>query len=123
MKIFTTFAAALLFSVGAVAQCLAGPVGEWRIADGSANITIHPCGGELCGFISWAADGTSMIGKQVLVGMQPMGRIWSGTAVNVRDGQKYSAHLSMASEDKLLKVEGCVTGGTICGGQQWVRIR
>jgi len=123
MKIFTTFAAALLFSVGAVAQCLAGPVGEWRIADGSANITIHPCGGELCGFISWAADGTGMIGKQVLVGMQPMGRIWSGTAVNVRDGQKYSAHLSMASEDKLLKVEGCVTGGTICGGQQWVRIR
>lgn len=106
------------FSTAAVA----GPIGEWRIADGTANITIHSCGAHLCGFVSWTKDGDAIVGKPVLLGMTKSGDVWTGTIVNVRDGQKYNARLSLQNEH-ILKVEGCVIGGMICGGQQWSRLK
>jgi uncharacterized protein (DUF2147 family) len=48
--------------------------------------------------------------------------VWSGTVVNTVDGQRYSARMSMQGE-QVLKVEGCVMGGLICGGQQWSRVK
>jgi uncharacterized protein (DUF2147 family) len=112
--------AALLALIAAPA--LGGPVGEWRIADGTANVAIRPCGANLCGFVSWSQDGENLVGKQVLLAMRPDGQKWSGTVVNVRDGQRYAARMSLVS-DEALKVEGCVMGGLICGGQQWSRLR
>lgn len=122
MKLFSMIGALSLISISLASETLAGPLGEWRIADGSANVSIRQCGGNLCGFVSWAQDGPSMVGKQVLISMRPNGTMWSGTIVNVRDGQKYTAHMTMQGEETL-KVEGCVMGGMICGGQQWARVR
>jgi uncharacterized protein (DUF2147 family) len=122
MNILSVLGALTLVSMSAATQALAGPVGEWKIADGSANVSIHPCGGNLCGFVSWSKEGDGVVGKQVLVSMRPNGTLWSGTVINVRDGQKYTARMSM-QDDQTLKVEGCVMGGMICGGQQWERVR
>ncbi len=46
---FMSIASALAFSAGS-AWAMPGPVGEWRIADGSATVDIRPCGDELCGY-------------------------------------------------------------------------
>jgi uncharacterized protein (DUF2147 family) len=91
----------------------AGPVGIWRVADGSAEVHVMPCRGSLCG---------SVHGKRVFINMKPSGaNLWTGTIVDVRDGTKYAGKISMQGE--ALRVEGCVLGGAICGGQTWTRIR
>jgi len=123
MKILSMIGAVSVLVISSLAaQALADPVGEWRIADGSADVAIEACGDNLCGFVSWSQDGESVVGKEVLISMRPKGALWSGTVVNVRDGQKYVARLSM-QDDETLKVEGCVIGGMICGGQHWARVR
>jgi uncharacterized protein (DUF2147 family) len=114
-------------SIVAAVSCLpasafAGPVGEWRIADGTANVAIHNCGGDLCGYVSWSKDQGAMVGKPVLVGMKPIGGAWAGSVLNARDGQKYIARMSLRGE-RTLKIEGCVIGGLICGGQEWSRLK
>ncbi len=123
MKLLSLIAAISVLSTSFFAsQAIAGPVGEWRIADGSANVSIRQCGGNLCGFVSWSQESQNMVGQEVLISMRPNGALWSGTVVNVRDGQKYVARMSM-QDDQTLKVEGCVMGGMICGGQHWERVQ
>lgn len=126
MKIRTLMtAASLIFATLAplaTASASSGPVGEWQIADRSANIAIRPCGANLCGFVSWSKDTAAAVGRQVLINMKPSGHLWSGTVVNVVDGEKYDARISLLT-DSILKVEGCVMGGMICGGQEWSRVR
>ena len=91
----------------------AGPVGVWRVADGSAQVHLMLCHGALCG---------SVKGKQVLINMKPNGaNLWAGTIVDVRDGTQYAGKISMEGES--LRVEGCVMGGALCGGQTWTRVR
>jgi uncharacterized protein (DUF2147 family) len=98
-----------------------GPLGEWRVADGSANVAIRPCGPDLCGFISWTKDPGDVVGREILIDMKPVGALWSGTVLNVVDGQKYDARISLLSDD-VLKIEGCAMGGAFCGDQQWSRV-
>ncbi len=98
-----------------------GPIGEWKIADGTANVAIRPCGGDLCGFVSWAKESSTTLGRQVLIDMKPDGHSWFGTAVNVVDGEQYTARMTLES-GRTLKVEGCIIGGMICGGQEWSRV-
>ncbi len=54
--------------------------------------------------------------------MRPQGDRWTGTIVDVSDGQRYSGHISLVSESTL-KVEGCAMGGMFCGSQNWSRAR
>jgi uncharacterized protein (DUF2147 family) len=121
MKIRTLMTAASL-TLLTLATASAGPVGEWKIADGTANVAIRPCGENLCGFVSWSKDMGGIVGQQVLIDMRPDGRLWSGTVVNVVDGQKYDARISLLS-DSVLRVQGCIVGGLICGDQQWSRVK
>jgi uncharacterized protein (DUF2147 family) len=121
MKIRTLITAASL-TLLTLATASAGPVGEWKIADGTANVAIRPCGENLCGFVSWSKDMGGIVGQQVLIDMRPDGRLWSGTVVNVVDGQKYDARISLLS-DSVLRVQGCIVGGLICGDQQWSRVK
>jgi uncharacterized protein (DUF2147 family) len=116
-----------MLSAAAIFCCLgtgafAGPVGEWRISDGTANVAIRNCGANLCGYVSWSKDSDAMIGKPVLIAMRPHGNVWAGSIVNARDGQKYVGRMSLRGEETL-KIEGCVLGGMICGGQHWSRLK
>lgn len=113
--------AAFMILAGLNTSAAGGPAGEWRIADGTANVAIRPCGVNYCGSVSWAKD-ADMIGKPVLISMKASGQSWAGSIVNARDGQRYVGRMTMRG-DEILKVEGCVLGGMICGGQQWSRLR
>lgn len=122
-----------LVSGAAVAQAATG---EWLVANGKARIRISPCGGALCGAISWLQTPTrdennpdpakrnrSLVGTQILRGMRPAGpNRWEGEIYNAENGQIYMGSISMMGAD-MLRVEGCVLGGLICGGENWTRVK
>ena len=110
------------------------PAGEWLAEDGDARIRITECGKNLCGFVAAAKNagdtdrknpnpalrGRPIIGLPVLLDMKPAGTRWEGRIYNAKDGQTYDANISLIDPQKL-RVEGCVFGGLICGGQNWTR--
>lgn len=119
--LFILSALASLALAAQVRAAAADPAGEWRIADGTANVQIRRCAAALCGQVSWAKD-AAMIGRQVLVSMKPDGDVWAGLVVDARNGAKYNGRISLRGE-QTLRVEGCVLGGIICGGQNWSRVK
>ena len=109
---------ALVASVSAL-MAGASPAGQWVVRDNSARVLIRSCGPNLCGNLSWTADGND-VGQQILIDMRPDGARWTGTVVDIRNGRKYLAHLVMQS-DQALRLDGCVLGGLFCGGEVWTR--
>ncbi len=102
-------------------SAFASPIGEWVVKDRSARVAIHNCGANLCGQLSWTADGKDL-GQPVLIEMKPDGARWTGTVIDLRNGRRYLAHISLQTE-QALKLDGCVLGGLICGGEVWTRYR
>jgi uncharacterized protein (DUF2147 family) len=122
-----------LFSISAAyAQ---SPVGEWVVEDGTAHIRIVPCGNALWGVISWTKDtpgrdehnpdpskrSRSVLGMPILINMKPAGTRWEGEVYNAENGETYTSHISLENGD-VLRIEGCVFGGFICGGENWRRV-
>jgi uncharacterized protein (DUF2147 family) len=57
----------------------------------------------------------------VLIDMKPAKNDhWEGQAYNPTDGRTYSSNISLKSSD-VLRIEGCVFGGLLCGGEDWTR--
>ena len=128
--------------IAATPVVAAEPTGEWRIANGAANIRIENCGGALWGVVSWeqvpgrdnqnpdpALRGRPMLGVPILVGMKettqqgwggPPQQRWEGHIYNAENGQMYSGNIRLVNPNTL-RVEGCVLGGVFCGGQDWTR--
>jgi hypothetical protein len=110
-------------------------MGTWRVTDGTANIEIAPCGNALCGTVAWTDQpdqkdnknpdvsqrNRPVLGITVLQNMEPQRDKWVGSVYNARDGHTYDAKISMHGDDTL-RLEGCLPGGVICGGQNWSRI-
>ena len=113
----------------------AEPTGEWRVANGAANIRIDDCGGALWGIISWEKQpgvdshnpnpgerSRPTLGLPILRAMRPTKPgLWEGEVYNAENGQTYSSRISLTAPD-VLRIEGCVLGGLICGGQNWTRV-
>jgi uncharacterized protein (DUF2147 family) len=113
----------------------ASPMGTWRVTDGTANIEIAPCGNALCGTVAWtdkpdqkdnknpdvSQRNRPVLGITVLQNMEPQRDKWVGSVYNARDGHTYDAKISMRGDDTL-RLEGCLPGGVVCGGQNWSRI-
>lgn len=114
----------------------ADPIGEWLVADGSAQIRIAPCADALWGALSWAREpgfdsqnpdpakrSRSIVGVPILRSMKAVGpNRWEGEVYNAKNGKMYSASIALQSDD-VLKIEGCVLGGLFCGGENWTRIQ
>jgi len=110
------------------------PLGEWAVENGAAHIRIVSCGTGLWGVISWTKGppGTdennpdpakrtrSMMGVPILMNMQPGKSQWDGEVYNAENGETYNSNISLVSADQL-RIEGCVLGGLICGGETWTR--
>lgn len=103
------------------APALAGSaVGQWTVSDGSARISIQSCGANLCGTVASAATAAHR-GMQILRQMKPSGENhWVGTILDPRTGSVYHSKMTLQGDNKL-KVQGCVAGGFLCGGQSWTR--
>jgi uncharacterized protein (DUF2147 family) len=114
----------------------AEPTGEWRVANGAANIRIDDCDGALWGIISWekepgidshnpdpAERSRPTLGLPILRSMRPTKPgLWEGEVYNAVNGKTYSSRISLTAPD-VLRIEGCVLGGLICGGENWTRVK
>jgi uncharacterized protein (DUF2147 family) len=114
----------------------ADPTGDWRVADGVANIRVAQCNGSMWGAVSWekqpggrdeynpdASKKTRpTLGMATLIDMKKKPGIdqWEGQVYNAKDGQLYSATITPAGADQL-EIKGCVMG-FLCGGETWTRV-
>lgn len=141
MRAFPCVAAAIVLLAGSLPLTGAiaaepQPTGEWRTANGLANVRIDDCGGILWGIISWekvpggtdsknpdpALRNRPTLGLHILRAMKPTSPgLWEGEVYNAEDGQTYDSKISLSAPD-VLKIEGCVLG-FLCGGEEWTRVK
>lgn len=126
-------AAAVVLGAGSAA--MAEPVaGTWKTEPGDTggylHVAVAPCGGAVCGTILTAFDANGVEsgdyehkGKKMLWDMEADGGgSYSGGKIWAPDADKtYSSKMSLSGNT--LTVKGCVAGGLICRGQDWVRVQ
>ena len=104
--------------------------GMWRSPGGNSIISIAPCGGNLCGTVSWASDKARMdaskttpqlVGTQLLTGLQQdrNGR-WHGSLFIPDKNMRVTAKIELVG-DQQLKVSGCAAGRALCKSALWTR--
>lgn len=114
----------------------ADPTGDWRVADGVANIRVAQCNGSMWGAVSWekqpggrdennpdvSKKNRPTLGMPTLIDMKkkPGADQWEGQVYNAKDGQLYSATITPVGIDQL-EIKGCVMG-FLCGGETWTRV-
>lgn len=114
----------------------ADPTGDWRVADGVANIRVAQCNGSMWGAVSWektpggrdsnnpdpARQSRPTLGLPTLINMKKKAGVdqWEGQVYNAKDGQTYSATIKPVGADQL-EIQGCVMG-FLCGGETWSRV-
>lgn len=114
----------------------ADPTGDWRVADGVANIRVAQCYGSMWGAVSWekqpggrdennpdvSKKNRPTLGMATLINMKRKPGVdqWEGQVYNAKDGQLYSATITPAGPDQL-EIKGCVMG-FLCGGETWTRV-
>jgi uncharacterized protein (DUF2147 family) len=126
----------IFLSTGLTAALAEDPTGDWRVADGVANIRVAECNGSMWGVVAWEKtpggrdknnpDGSKQnrptLGMPILIDMKkkPSADQWEGQVYNAKDGQLYSSTIRPVGQDQL-EIQGCVLG-FLCGGETWTRI-
>ncbi|QPF89630.1 DUF2147 domain-containing protein [Bradyrhizobium commune] len=114
----------------------ADPTGDWRVADGVANVRVAQCNGSMWGAVSWETQpggrdennpdvskkNRPTLGMAILIDMKkkPGAEQWEGQVYNAKDGQMYSATITPVGTDQM-EIKGCVMG-FLCGGETWTRV-
>ena len=131
----------LLFTTGLVAAGIgpalaADPTGDWKVADGVANIRVAECYGSMWGAVTWeqvpggrdknnpdaAKQSRPTLGMPILIDMKKNSTAdqWEGQVYNAKDGQLYKSTIKLTGPDQL-EIQGCVLG-FLCGGETWSRV-
>jgi uncharacterized protein (DUF2147 family) len=121
---------------GLIPAFAADPTGDWRVADGVANIRIAECNGRMWGVVAWekttggrdtnnpdpAKQSRPTLGMPILLDMKKKAGTdqWEGQVYNAKDGQTYSSTIQPEGSDQL-EIKGCVLG-FLCGGETWTRV-
>jgi uncharacterized protein (DUF2147 family) len=114
----------------------ADPTGDWRVADGVANIRVAQCNGSMWGVVAWekepggrdtnnpdaAKKSRPTLGMPILLDMKKKSGTdsWEGQVYNAKDGQTYASTITPHGTDQL-EIQGCVLG-FLCGGETWTRV-
>jgi uncharacterized protein (DUF2147 family) len=123
-------------AAGLSAASAADPTGDWRVAEGVANIRVAQCNGSMWGAVAWektpgghdtnnpdvSKQSRPTLGMPILIDMKKKAGAdqWEGQVYNAKDGQSYSATITPISNDAL-EIKGCVLG-FLCGGETWTRV-
>jgi uncharacterized protein (DUF2147 family) len=126
----------LFLATNVTAALAADPTGDWKVADGVANIRVAQCNGNIWGAVSWektpggrdthnpdaAKQSRPTLGMPILIDMKkkPGVDAWEGQVYNAKDGQLYSSTIKPIGSDQL-EIQGCVLG-FLCGGETWTRV-
>jgi uncharacterized protein (DUF2147 family) len=126
-----------VISAAGIAPALAlDPTGDWRVADGVANIRVAQCNGSMWGVVAWektpggrdtnnpdvSKQARPTLGMPILIDMKKKPGVdqWEGQVYNAKDGQSYSSTIKPVGPDQL-EIQGCVLG-FLCGGETWTRV-
>jgi uncharacterized protein (DUF2147 family) len=136
-NIMPRFIAAGFVLITGVAPALAAdPTGDWRVADGVANIRVAECYGSMWGAVAWekipggrdsnnpdvSKQSRPTLGMAILIDMKKKAGAdqWEGQVYNAKDGKSYSSTIKPVGSDQL-EIQGCVLG-FLCGGETWTRV-
>jgi uncharacterized protein (DUF2147 family) len=127
---------AVFLTSGMVTAHAADPTGDWRVADGVANIRVAECNGSLWGVVSWEKEPGGLdsnnpdvskrsrptLGMPILIDMKKKPGVdqWEGEVYNAKDGKTYSSTIKPIGADHL-EIQGCMLG-FLCGGETWTRV-
>ena len=132
---------ALVLSVFLQASCVtaalaADPTGDWRVADGVADVRVARCGNSLWGVVAWEKQpggrdsnnpdaskrNRPTLGMPILLDMKKEAGTdsWQGQVYNAKDGQTYASSIT-PTDPNHLQIRGCVLG-FLCGGETWSRV-
>ncbi|MEH2507477.1 uncharacterized protein (DUF2147 family) [Bradyrhizobium sp. AZCC 1578] len=126
----------IILATGLNAALAADPTGDWKVADGVANIRVAQCNGNMWGVVAWekmpggkdknnpdaSKQSRPTLGMPILIDMKKKSGVdaWEGEVYNAKDGQNYSATIKPVGTDQL-EIQGCVLG-FLCGGETWTRV-
>jgi uncharacterized protein (DUF2147 family) len=126
----------IFLATGVNLALAADPTGDWKVADGVANIRVAQCSGNMWGVVAWekmpggkdknnpdvAKQSRPTLGMPILIEMKkkPGVDAWEGQVYNAKDGQLYSSTIKPVGADQL-EIQGCVLG-FLCGGETWTRV-
>ena len=126
----------MFLATGFASALAADPTGDWRVADGVANIRVAECNGSMWGVVAWektpggrdknnpdvSKQNRPTLGMPILIDMKkkPGADQWQGQVYNAKDGQFYSSTIKPIGSDQL-EIQGCVLG-FLCGGETWTRV-
>src|SRR5476651_878834 len=135
-NIMLTVISGLFLATGPAPALALDPTGDWRVADGVANIRVAQCNGSMWGAVAWeqtaggrdnhnpdvSKQNRPSLGMAILIDMKKKPGIdtWEGRVYNAKDGQFYSSTIKPLGVDQM-EIQGCVLG-FLCGGQTWTRI-
>ena len=94
---------AVFFATGVASALAADPTGDWRVADGVANIRVAECNGSMWGAVAWektpggrdknnpdaSKQNRPTLGMPILIDMKKKPGVdqWEGQVYNAKDGQ------------------------------------
>jgi uncharacterized protein (DUF2147 family) len=126
----------IFLTAGLAPALAADPTGDWRVADGVANIRVAECNGSMWGVVAWektpggkdknnpdvSKQNRPTLGMPILIDMKRKPGVdqWEGQVYNAKDGQLYSSTIKPVGSDQL-EIQGCVLG-FLCGGETWTRV-
>src|SRR3978361_234862 len=137
-KIMRSLVYSAVVSAAGIAPALAlDPTGDWRVADGVANIRVAQCNGSMWGVVAWektpggrdtnnpdvAKQSRPTLAMPILIDMKKKAGVaeaWEGQVYNAKDGQLYSSTIKPTGTDQL-EIQGCGLG-FLCGGETWTRV-
>src|SRR3954470_12788321 len=126
----------MILAAGLAPALALDPTGDWKVADGVANIRVAECYGSMWGAVAWektpggrdqqnpdpAKQSRPTLGMPILIDMKKNATNdqWKGQVYNAKDGQLYDSTIKLAGPDQL-EIQGCVLG-FLCGGETWTRV-
>src|SRR5712672_3358219 len=126
----------IFFATGLAPALAVDPTGDWRVADGVANIRVAECNGSMWGAVAWekmpgghdknnpdvSKQNRPTLGMPILIDMKKKTGVdqWEGQVYNAKDGKHYSSTIKPVGLDKL-EIQGCILG-FLCGGETWTRV-
>lgn len=132
----TSIIAGIVLLSGAAPAFALDPTGDWRVADGVANIRVAQCNGSVWGVVAWEKEpggrdsnnpdaskrNRPTLGMPILLDMKHKAGTdqWEGHVYNAKDGQTYSSTITPTDANHL-EIQGCVLG-FLCGGETWTRV-
>src|ERR1700756_5221843 len=132
----TSIIAGIVLLSGAAPAFALDPTGDWRVADGVANIRVAQCNGSMWGVVAWEKEAGGhdtnnpdaskrnrpTLGMPILLDMKHKAGTeqWEGQVYNAKDGQTYSSTITPTDANHL-EIQGCVLG-FLCGGETWTRV-